>query len=378
MIGLDVTSINSIEGLLLSNIINGFATLSIYAKHLLYYFTGFEIIFCGFAWIFYQSQIAERLFGQLLKIGLVLFLVDHFNVILNSVLSSLMIIGVHLSQSPGIENILLNPGLIWSYGYNFSISLLQAAASADGFALPMILMFIGFGILCTIALFGIQIFVQVIAFYLVAAMSLLFIPLSVFSPLQDFLSQSVKNVLQAAVRLMVQMILVSAAVSVWSVMKLQSYDHTMNINAPLGFLFTGLLFVLASAYLPRLAAQVIGGISFASRSSQTITPSVAVAVTNTTGLTGISNQPTAGAVLTTTQAANMMMPTAATNAAMVTQPPVSVTAYTQTIKGDFLAKQRGATSLNFEQKKSLEAQHKEDIKKIKQAFYEVLSETVKS
>lgn len=373
MIGLDVTSINSIEGLLLSNIANGFSTLSIYAKHLLYYFTGFEIIFCGFAWVLYQNQIAERLFGQLLKIGLVLFLVDHFNILLNSVLSSLMIVGSHLSQSAGAENILLNPGLIWSYGYNFSISLLQAAASADGFALPMILMVIGFGILCTVALFGIQILVQVIAFYLVAAMSLLFIPLSVFSPLQDFLSQSIQSVLQAAIRLMVQMILVSAAVSTWSVMQLQSYAPTMNINAPLGFLFTGLLFVLASAYLPRLAAQVIGGIKL-TPAGQNFNPSVAVSVSSAASLSG-TQQPSGSTVFTTTQAASMMAATTATSAAMITQPPPSVTVYTQTIKGDFLAKQRGAASLNFEQKKSLEAQHKEDIKKIKQAFYEVLSET---
>ena len=56
------------------------------AKHLLYYFATLEIIFCGIAWALYQNQYAERLFGQLLKIGLVLFIVGNFTFILNSIL----------------------------------------------------------------------------------------------------------------------------------------------------------------------------------------------------------------------------------------------------------------------------------------------------
>lgn len=371
---LDVSSINSIEGLFLSNLANGFSLLTLYARHLLYYFTAFEIIFCGFAWALYQNQIAERLFVQLIKIGLILFLVDHFVLILNSVLGSLILIGTQLSPS-GAENILLNPGLIWSYGYNFSVSLLQAAATSDGFALPMILLVLGFGILCTVAVLGIQIFIQVVAFYLVAAMSLLFIPLSVFSPLQDFFSQSVKSVLQASIRLMVQLMIVSAAVSVWSAMHMQSYNPNMNINTPLGFLFTGLLFVLASAYLPKFAAAVIGSIK--STPASVLNPTVQISAPPTSSAMTIGNPYGTSSFATIQAAAMMTQVTPAT--ALTTQAPPSVTVYTQTIKGDFLAKQLRSTqsALGNTQQQSLKAQQKEDIKKIKQAFYEVLKETTK-
>jgi hypothetical protein len=368
MLSLDVTHINAIEGLLLSNVASAFSWLIVYAKHLLYYFTAFEIIMSGFAWALYQNQAAERLFGQLLKIGLVLFLVENFTSILNSILSSVLIIGQQLGQS-GSENILLNPGLIWQNGYNFAISLLQAAANADGFALPMILIVMGFGILLVVGIFGIQIFIQVVAFYFVAAMSLLFIPLSVFSPLRDFFSQSMKSLLQASIRLMIQMILVSAAMSVWSTMQSQTYTPAMNINAPLGFLFSGLLFVCASACLPRLAEKVIGGIQWQTNpiSSQSVRVTAPAA----------SAQPASS--LSSTQAAALMTTQGSwsNSAAMAVQAPASMSVYARGIRDDFFSKQSAGynnSSLGFSHKQAFEQQQKEDVKKVKLAFYEVINE----
>ena len=157
---LDVSSINAIENILLSETTQGFAALTHYAEHLLYYFIAFEIIFSGLSWAFYQSQYAERLFFQFLKIGLILFVVENYTDLLNGLLSSVNILGQQLTGTH-TEKFLLNPGLIWQYGYNFSVSLLQTAASSDGFALPMIFMVMGFGILLLVGLFGIQICVQV-------------------------------------------------------------------------------------------------------------------------------------------------------------------------------------------------------------------------
>lgn len=369
---IDVTSINSIEGLLLTNIISGFSTLTGYASHLLYYFTAFEIIFAGFAWVLYQNQYAERLFSQLIKIGVVLFIIENFTSLINSILGSALTIGAQLSHG-GIQNVLLNPGILWQYGYNFAVSLLQVSASAEGFSLPLILMVMGFGILFVVAILGIQVFVQVVSFYLVAAMSLIFLPLSVFSPLRDFLSQSMKSLLQATVRLMVQMLIVSAALAVWSEMSLQNFTPDMNINQPLGFLFSGLLFVLASAYLPRVAEKVIGGIQWQAAPMPTqsvVVSTAAVGVGGAGSGSSTINLPSA-------QVAALMShsSSAAAQAAMATQVPASVSVYTNAVKGEFQARQavmQGGQPLVARDR--FDEQQQKDLQRIKQAFHEVLKE----
>jgi len=369
---LDVNSINSVENILLGDVTNGFSLLTVYAKHLLYYFIAFEIILSGLGWALYQSQYAERLFFQLIKIGLILFIVENYTFLLNSILSSALIIGQQLSQHQ-IEKILLNPGLIWQYGYNFSVSLLQFAATADGFSLPLIFTILGMGILLVVGLFGIQILIQVLAFYFVSAMALLVLPLSVFSPLRDFFSQSIKSILQAAIRLMVQMLIVSAAVSVWSVMRLQSFSaDAMNLNVPLGFLFTGLIFVFASYYLPKLAERVVGNIQWQNAPiiSQSTSVNSATSGVHATPVSVTNTGTAAQAALTAGLTANAQN-------AMLAQPAAAMPGYTQAIKEDFLARKSDAkqfSGIAMQNKFAYEQQRLEDVKKIKQAFYEIVNE----
>lgn len=371
---LDVSNINSVENILLSEMTNGFSILTVYAKHLLYYFIAFEIIFSGLGWALYQNRFAERLFSQLIKIGLILFFIENYTFLLDSLLSSVTLIGQQLTQEK-IEKILLNPGFIWQYGYNFSVSLLQTAASSDGFALPMIFMVLGFGILFVVGLFGIQIFIQVVAFYFVAAISLLMMPLAVLHPMRDFFSQSIRSVMQAAVRLMVQMFIVSAAISVWSALRLHSFSPQMNINAPLGFFFSGLLFVFASFYLPRLAEKAVGSIQWQSAPVVVAPPPLSVNVS-------------AGAVSTTSHAASITAhamqlglsgtSAAANQAAMLSPPSAAQASYIYSVKDDFLSKSVGhadkIAKVSGADLKTKEEAHREDIKKIKTAFYELIQE----
>jgi type IV secretion system protein TrbL len=371
---LDVTSFNAVQAFFLENITNAFSSFMVYARHLLYYFISFEVLFAGLGWMLYQSQAAERLFFQVIKVGLVLFLVENYNHILNTILSSSIQLGQKLGQGES-AHVLLNPGLVWEYGYNFAVSLLQNAATAEGFAFPMILLCLGFGILLVIGIFGIQILLQLAAFYLVAAISLIFLPLSVFSPLKDFFSRSMQSILQASIRLMVQMLIVSAALGLWDGMRLQTFTPGMNINVPLGFLFSGLLFVFASAYLPKLAERVVGAFRW---ETATITNTV-VSSASTLSMPSVSvTAPSSGIspALTTIAAQDSLAKQAPVAATSVSASP----GYLSALKEDFLARQKSETSLGiagFALKEKIEEQRRrDDMKKIKQAFYEVMKEVV--
>lgn len=370
---LDVTSINAAQAFFLENIANAFSSLMIYARHLLYYFISFEVVFAGLGWMLYQSQSAERLFFQVIKIGLILFVVENYNHLLNVILSSTLQIGQQLGQTNTLH-VLLNPGLVWEYGYNFAVSLLQNAATAEGFAFPMILMCLGFGILLVVGIFGIQIFIQLAAFYLVSAISLIFLPLSVFSPLRNFFSRSLQSILQASVRLMVQMLIVSAALGLWAGIRLQSFSTTTSINVPLGFFFSGMLFVFASAYLPKVAERIIGLVQWEAP-PVVQTPPVNSNPGSSANIHFTPSVPAAHPAFTVISAQNHLGKQTEFSSPAPTASPV----YTNALKQDFMARQQVGTVggvMGFLMKEKLEAQkYQEDIKKIKQAFRELLKES---
>ncbi len=374
MINFDVTYINAIENVFLHNLTVGFAILTTYARHLLYYFIVFEIIFAGFSWALYQSQLAERLFFQLLKVGLILFIVSNYAYLLDGFLKSFLMIGDQINQQD-LQNFLLNPGYLWQYGYDFALDILKIAASADGFALPIIMIALGFGILLVIGIFGIQIFLQVVAFYLVAVVSLLMIPLSVFSPLRDFFSQSIKGLLQAGIRLFVQMLIVSVAVMTWSNLMGEHFTSDMNINAPLGIFFSGLLFVFASAYLPKVVAKLVGNIHWQDTPMVINTTLTSVgAVSAPAGGSGMVSGAVSAAVLV--QPVTSATQQAAMQAALANAPQASSASMISQALRSELAKTHIPTSalkgLSTQYRQELEKQRKENIKLLKTAFQEVL------
>lgn len=370
---IDVTHINSAESFLLGQLTESFSFFAVYAKRLLYYFVAFEIVLSGLGWALYQSQFAERLFFQLIKIGLIFFFIENYTFLLNSLLGSIHIIGSQLGGNT--EKFILNPGLLWQYGYNFAVSMLEIAANSDGFALPLIFTVLGMGILLVVGIFGIQVFIQVISFYFVAAMCLLIMPLSAFTPLRDYFSQCIKSLLQAGLRLMVIMLLVSAAIGSWSVMRLQAFSTDMNINVPLGFFFSGLLFVFAASYLPRVVERIVGTIQWQSMTTVTA-PAVSIAVPSaaTTNMHAHSSMTASPAQASLATSITPPSPSSAS----ITAGSMSSSNYTNGVRADFMAKQfsNKETSSSHSRKAAPEKDRKrrDDIEKIKQAFSELMQE----
>lgn len=364
---IDVSSINDIQSLFIHNISHGFTVFNAYSKNLLYYFIVFEIVISGLAYALYHHQYIERLFFQLLKIGLILFIIQNYIDLLNSFLKSIALINHQLNDKDSTE-ILLNPGKLWQYGYNFSLSLLQTAASSDGLAMPLIFTILGMGIFFAIGIFSIQVFLQLIGFYLIALTSLLILPLAVFTPLNDFLSQCVQAILKASLRLMVIIFILSIAISIWEPIKLQSFSSSMNINAPLGVLFSALLFVFASYYLPKLAASVVGKISWQNTASATTTTNSAYSLPSTVqnNVLPHSHQSSATNARETNNPFNNSLSQSTFNMTHFYRPELS----TPIAPKKLINLVQGKTRLTTEKTPQEEKHYSE----IKQVFYEVLAE----
>lgn len=351
---IDVNSINFSENILLTNITQVFTWLGSYAKHLLYYFISFELIVAGLSWALYQTHIAERFFFQVMKIAFILFVIGHYDFILNSILASNLLMGKHFIQ-PMDQSVLFNPGFVWQYGYHAGVQLLQAAVTVDGFGMPLLLIILGMGIIFVFGIFGIQVCLRVLRFYSVATLSLLVLPFSTFSPLKDFFSRAMQSVLQSSFALLMQMLLVSAGVNVWASFANDKINH-LDFNTALGLLFSGLLFVMTSAYLPRKVESLIAGIHW-QNSEASMSSSIQAS---------INASSSSSSSIAAYASANNAIPTFSPSMSM--QSPSNMEkVHVNIVRAQI---EREGWSLSNIQRKEIEQQRLAEIQEIKTAFFE--------
>lgn len=256
---LDVTAVTLIQTNLLNNLINGFSVVTQYALNLLYIFTGFEVVIFGLLWAFQQEAQWGRLFFKVLKIGIIFFIIDHFVKLIGSIIGSFATIGGLVASSSHLGETIFNPALLWKYGYDSSLALLQAGSAANvSVGLSMVQIFLGIGILLCFALLGIQIVLQVVGFYFVSLMGLILLPLGVFSPATSMFEQVISSILKAGVRVAVLLLVVGVATATWHLFQLDKKPISMTINEALGLFDSALLFAYLSMRLPKLVAGVVG------------------------------------------------------------------------------------------------------------------------
>ncbi len=262
---IDPAVITLVQTTWLENIMSIFDVVSGYARNLLYIFAVIELVIFGLLWALGQSG-WERFFFKVLKIGLIFFIIQNYGYLIDVVVRSLVQVGGAMAHTQNLESFIFNPAKLWQYGYNESIILLKLAAIGGNIGLPLLYILLGAGILIVFGLLGIQVVLQLTGFYLVALTALIFIPFGTFVPAQGLFDRSIQSVFKAAVRVMVIIMVIGVAITVWNGFDLTSItpDHlptTFNINQPLGLFFTGLLFSYLAIRLPSMAADAVGSIS---------------------------------------------------------------------------------------------------------------------
>jgi len=300
-----------------------------YAFNLLYIFTAIELTLLGLFWALQSTPAWGRVFFKVLKIGLIFFILQNYFWLLDTIVQSFGKLAGIIVHKSDLSSFVFNPTKIWQYGYDAGIYLLKAAASGSAFGLILIQTTLGIGILLVFGLFGIQLTVQIVAFYITAITTLILLPLGIFSPSRKIFDRGLQSILQAGVRLMVIVLITGIAVIIWDQMPIDDLTNpnlSININNFLGLFFGALLFLALAIYLPRTISATVGEISSGwHEETKSVASTTTVAVQN--AATNLGNLQAAIAIETNlpSLSGTAPQPSSATPAAIsITAPPASL------------------------------------------------------
>jgi len=261
---IDPGAITLIQNTFLHHINDAFVYIAHYALNLLYIFTAFEVTLTGLAWAIRRDMIWGQVFFKIIKIGLIFFIIQNYVSLLDVILKSFAQLGGIVANTSHLSHVIFNPAKIWQYGYDIGLGLLKTAAVSSSIGLAIIMTTLGLGMLFVFGLLGIQIILQIVAFYLVSFTALIFLPFGVFNPTARMFDTAVQSVLKAGVRLMILILVIGMAVTIWKNFDLSGLVppySDVNINQPLGLFFTALLFLYLAIRLPKMVASVVGQIT---------------------------------------------------------------------------------------------------------------------
>jgi len=255
---IDPSAVSLVQTIFITHINNAFHLIAHYASNLLFIFAVFEIVLFGLLSAFGQNTSWSELLFKVIKIGLIFFIIQNYTWLLNIIIGSFAQIGGSVANTSHLGQYIFNPAMIWQFGYNIGLGLLQISAVSSSIGLVILLTILGFGILFVFGLLGIQIVIQLVAFYLVALIALIMLPLGVFNPSAAMFDRSVQAVLKAGVRVAVLIMVIGIAVAMWNSSALVVDHNKININQILGLFFTSLLFLYLAIKLPTYAASAVG------------------------------------------------------------------------------------------------------------------------
>ena len=240
---------------------NSLQIVSHISIQLVYLFAAFEFAFFGIAWAFNRNGDFARLVIKTFYIGFIFFIIYHFNELLTYLIRGFLYIGEKIAPEHALK-ILSSPAEILRYGFDSSIAILKLAVhyGATNLGGSLLYLIIGFGALIAFAIIAAQALCLFVAFYCIALAALIILPLSVFSPLRNTLGQSIQKLLQAGIKIIILMVILSVATSLWIAYPLLTVSPTESFIPLLGFFFSVLVTLFLTLRLPNLAAAAVGSI----------------------------------------------------------------------------------------------------------------------
>jgi len=382
---LDPASFNFIQNYFIQRISTQYQVLIGYANHLLYIFAVVELTFFGLMWALKQESSFDQLFLKGFKICLIFFLVTNFPYLCKLIIESFAQIGGMVGTTNNLTDIIFNPASLWQYGYDPGISLLKIATQSSGVGLPILELVLGLSILLTFTLFIIQIILQILGFYFISFTALITLPLGVFTPNADMLTQALTNVLKAGVRVMVIIMITGVAVSVWNLYGVIKITQDSNLNQILGLLFSGILFLCLAKYIPKVAANTIGRIFMQELPTSKNQTNISMSSRAGTGVV-VTDGSKASAFSMANHPNNMQASTAVTSLATTSTPSVAVTTSmasrntphvnitSKTLRNQLIGK--SADSQTMAEQKHLLIVSEKQIENIKKALLQALEKQI--
>jgi type IV secretion system protein TrbL len=280
--------IDLIQNAFSSKVNEALSTVGQFSTNLLYIFAAIELVIFGIAWTFKRDQAFGELFIKVIKIALILFIVTNYIPILNVLAEGFRFIGLKATSEDALQ-LLIQPVKVWQYGFDAAISLLNISLKYGSLntGASFLYLSLGLGSLICFTLIGAQIVFAVIAFYIVALVGLIVLPISVFTPAGNMFNRALQHLFMAGIRILTILLTIGVAISVWSSFNVQQgFEQSTNLVEPLGLFFSALIFLVLSIRLPEIAVNAVGSIAgtlFNDNSvAVTVNPPVATPVTSTT------------------------------------------------------------------------------------------------
>lgn len=259
---IDASVVTLLQNSLLDHAQSAVSQITQYATNLIYLLTIIEIGLLGLMWTIHQDSMWGELIFKIIKIGLIFFIVSNAPYLIKVITESFAQISSQIGAQSQTADYVMNPAKLWTFAYDSSMKLLKHAAKAQGgTGLALIQTFLGLGIILSMVMLIVQVVFQLAAFYLVSVFGLLFLPLGVLNMGQPFIGNSVTQILRAGVRVLVVLLVVSIAITVWSSFGLDDKSSTiqLTINSSLGLFISAFVFAYLAAKLPSVVAQAVGG-----------------------------------------------------------------------------------------------------------------------
>lgn len=250
---------NAIQNAYIQNFSFAFTQINHYAIQLFYILATLEICFFGLIWALKQQEMFAMFLFKIIKLGFIFFIISNYSFLLNTLVNGLAVIGLG-SGNEKMATILFSPDLIWRFGFDSGISLLQLAVQygTSNIGITAIYLILGFGILMMFALIACQIILLVVGFYLVSLMALLFLPFGTFVFSEKLFSRSIYGVMQAAVRIFALIVILGIGLGIWMGMNPTAFSQTTTLDQPLGLFIATLVITILCWKVPGLLAASVG------------------------------------------------------------------------------------------------------------------------
>ncbi len=246
----------------------GFTVLHDFSLYLLGTFLVIECFFLGVAWAFVRTVNFSEAFKKLLLVGFVVYLVMDFSAIVSALIEGFLWIGNLILQNPeatlstdqSLIEMQKQPGALLQNGYEAGKSVLYRKGYKAWPNLFTMEGMLGIGLIFNFGLIAIRTIVVNVIFYAVAMMSLVFIPIGVYSPTKDFFYTSLRQLLIASVRVLSVFVIVLVLQDVWSKIDLTAMKGNPTLENWIGPYFLSLTFTFISFALPNALGVMVGRI----------------------------------------------------------------------------------------------------------------------
>lgn len=286
--------VNTLQTQLITHLRESIGVVAQYALHLVYYLTAIEFALFGVMWAVQQQVQWGRLFKDVIKIGLVLWVILNADHMLQWILQSFLQVAHDISPKADLQNIVTHPVKLWTQVYQFSMNVINPDTKSMVHQKVNLNAAIGLGILLSTLWIVLNVILQYTAFYFTGVFALLLLPFSLLKPLGQWHVTVFAQLLKAGMRVAVMLTVLAAYMVMWAKADLTSLVPPYPLNLVLAVFLSTTVLAYLMHKLPGLIANGFGQLM----------PSVEVTVSPEAATTNVSvNAAASAASLQSTPAA---------------------------------------------------------------------------